>query len=180
MTTMTESHSDALLDMVRAFAERELAPNAARWDREAVFPVDTFRRMGQQGLLGIPLPEAYGGGGGSVRDYILAVEEIARADAGVGCAYSVHVSAVALTILSFGTDAQKSEILPKMASGEWIGAYALTEPSLATMQITSQQARRLEGLASVAERDLPAGLSSRIEMARFSRSGGASQGRAQP
>jgi alkylation response protein AidB-like acyl-CoA dehydrogenase len=128
MATTVDSHAHALLDMVRSFAERELAPNASKWDKEAVFPVDTFRRMGAQGLLGIPLPEQYGGGGGTVGDYILAVEEIAKADAGVGCAYSVHVSAVALTILAFGTEAQKAEILPKMASGEWIGAYALTEP----------------------------------------------------
>jgi butyryl-CoA dehydrogenase len=128
MVTVLESHSAALLEMVRVFAARELAPNAARWDKEAVFPVDTFRRMGVQGLLGIPLPEAYGGGGGSVRDYIMAVEEIAKADAGVGCAYSVHVSAVALTILAFGNEEQKQRYLPKMATGEWIGAYALTEP----------------------------------------------------
>ena len=124
----SHSHSDALLDMVRSFAQRELAPNAARWDKEATFPVEAFREMGRLGLLGIPLPEAYGGGGGTVQDYILAVEEIAKADAGVGCAYSVHVSAVALTILAFGNSDQKAKFLPPMASGEWIGAYALTEP----------------------------------------------------
>ncbi|MEB3196061.1 MAG: acyl-CoA dehydrogenase family protein [Candidatus Sericytochromatia bacterium] len=126
--TAVESHSNALIEMVRSFAERELAPHAARWDREAVFPVDTFREMGRLGLLGIPLPEQYGGGGGSVQDYILAVEEIAKADAGVGCAYSVHVSAVAMTIAAFGSEEQKARYLPKMATGEWIGAYALTEP----------------------------------------------------
>lgn len=123
-----EGHSTALLDMVRSFAERELAPHAAQWDKEAIFPVETFRKMGQLGLLGIPLPEEYGGGGGSVQDYIMAVEEISKADAGVGCAYSVHVSAVAMTLAAFGSDEQKARYLPRMASGEWIGAYALTEP----------------------------------------------------
>ncbi|MFP5501299.1 MAG: acyl-CoA dehydrogenase family protein, partial [Candidatus Sericytochromatia bacterium] len=126
--TVLESQSSALLDMVRSFAERELAPNASKWDKEAVFPVDTFRKMGELGLLGIPLPEQYGGGGGTVKDYILALEEIAKADAGVGCAYSVHVSAVAMTVATFGTEEQKQKYLPKMADGSWIGAYALTEP----------------------------------------------------
>ncbi|MNS18338.1 Acyl-CoA dehydrogenase [compost metagenome] len=127
--TVLESHSDALLEMVRSFAERELAPNAAQWDKEAVFPVDTFRKMGEQGLLGICFPEQYGGGGGTVMDYIAALEEISKADAGVGCAYSVHVSAVGLTVLAFGNDEQKAKYLPKLTSGEWIGSYALTEPN---------------------------------------------------
>ncbi len=126
-TPVMDGHRAAVIEMVEAFASRELAPNAAQWDKEGVFPEQVFRGMGPLGLLGMPLPEAYGGGGGSMRDYIAAVEAIARADAGVACAYSVHVSAVSLTILEFGTEAQKAHYLPKLASGEMIGAYALTE-----------------------------------------------------
>ena len=114
--------------MVRDFCEREIAPHVAEWDKAEHFPVDVFRQMGEVGLLGIPLPEQYGGGGGSFMDYILALEELSRHDAGLACAYGVHLSAHSLSVLEFGTPEQKEKYLPLLAKGQIIGAFALTEP----------------------------------------------------
>ena len=129
MDLQLSEHQRALQDLVRQFAEREIAPNTAEWDRTDQFPVEVFRKMGELGLLGLPLPEAYGGGGASVMDYATVVEELAKADPGHSCAYSVHVSAHTMSVWHFGTDEQKAKYLPKLCSGEWIGAFALTEPS---------------------------------------------------
>ncbi len=117
-----------LVAMVREFCEREIDPHVHDWDRAEQFPRDVFSRMGEMGLLGIPLPEQYGGGGGTFFDYILAVEELSRHDAGLACAYCVHLSAHARTVLEFGTPEQQAAYLPRLAKGEWIGAFALTEP----------------------------------------------------
>lgn len=118
----------ALQDAVRQFAEREIAPFTAAWEQEDRFPVETFRKLGDLGLLGMPIPEAYGGAGASISDYVTVVEELARADAGLACAYAVHVSAHTSSIHYFGTEAQKRTYLPRLCAGELIGAFALTEP----------------------------------------------------
>jgi len=118
----------ALQEMVQTFASREILPHTAQWDREDHFPVDTFRKLGELGLLGLPIPEELGGGGGSVTDYVTVVEELARADAGLACAYSVHVSAHTMSVWQFGTEEQKAKYLSKLCSGELLGAFALTEP----------------------------------------------------
>lgn len=118
----------ALAEMVQTFAAREIAPKTAQWDRDDHFPVDVFRKLGELGLLGLPIPEAFGGGGGSLTEYATVVEELAKADAGLACAYSVHVSAHTRSVLDFGTAEQKAKYLPNLCSGELIGAFALTEP----------------------------------------------------
>jgi alkylation response protein AidB-like acyl-CoA dehydrogenase len=117
-----------LVGMVREFCEREIDSHVHEWDRNEVFPVDVFRKLGEMGILGIPLPEEFSGGGGSFFDYILSVEELSKHDAGLACAYCVHLSAHARTVMEFGTPEQKAAYLPKLARGEWIGAFALTEP----------------------------------------------------
>ncbi|MCL6442946.1 MAG: acyl-CoA dehydrogenase family protein [Alicyclobacillus sp.] len=116
-------------DTVREFATAEIVPHAAEWDRAAYFPVDVFHKMGQLGLLGLPIPEEYGGAGADMVSYCLAVEEIGRACAGTGLSYEAHVSLACMPILLYGTEAQKQQYLAPLASGQGLGALGLTEPS---------------------------------------------------
>jgi len=114
--------------LARDFAEREIEPHAADWDREHVFPREVFTRLAELGLMGACIPEEYGGAGTDFLSYILVLEELSRADAGVGVTVAVHTSAVTLPILTFGTDEQRSRFVPPLARGEQLGAFALTEP----------------------------------------------------
>jgi len=115
-------------ELARGFAAREIEPNAAEWDREHRFPRDVFARLAELGLMGTCIPEEYGGAGADFLSYILVLEELSRADAGVGVTVAVHTSAVTLPLLAFGTDEQKSRFVPPLARGEHLGAFALTEP----------------------------------------------------
>jgi alkylation response protein AidB-like acyl-CoA dehydrogenase len=113
--------------LAREFAAAEIEPHAAEWDREHRFPKELFGKLAELGLMGACVPEEYGGAGADFLSYILMLEEISRADAGVGVTVAVHTSAVTLPILTFGTDDQKSRFVPQLARGEVIGAFALTE-----------------------------------------------------
>ena len=113
--------------LAREVAEAEIEPHAADWDRHHHFPRDLFTRLGELGLLGVCIPEEYGGAGADFLSYILVLEELSRADAGVGVTVAVHTSAVTLPILTFGTDEQRSRFVPPLARGEHLGAFALTE-----------------------------------------------------
>jgi alkylation response protein AidB-like acyl-CoA dehydrogenase len=115
-------------DMARAFAQERLAPGAARRDKEHSFPREELREMGELGLLGMLVPEAYGGSETGAIAYALAIEEIAAGDGACSTIMSVHSSVGCVPILRFGSDEQKQRFLPKLASGEWIGGFALTEP----------------------------------------------------
>jgi butyryl-CoA dehydrogenase len=126
--TLSDSQKQ-IIALVEQFAGREIAPHTASWDREDHFPVEVFRRLGDLGLLGLPIPETYGGAGASMGDYVAAVEALAKADPGLSCAFSVHVSAHTRSILDFGTEEQKRKYLPELCSGRMIGAFALTEPN---------------------------------------------------
>ena len=114
--------------LAREFADAEIAPNAAAWDREHGFPRELLGKLGELGLLGVCVPEELGGAGADFLSYILVLEELSRADAGVGVTVAVHTSAVALPILAFGSEEQRSRFVPPLARGETIGAFALTEP----------------------------------------------------
>ncbi|MDQ0190464.1 acyl-CoA dehydrogenase [Alicyclobacillus cycloheptanicus] len=115
-------------DTVREFAEAEIAPNAAEWDRTEAFPLETFRKMGELGFLGIPFPEEYGGSGGDMVSYCLAVEEIGRACGGTGLSFEAHVSLACTPIYLYGTEEQKKKYLVPLARGESLGSFGLTEP----------------------------------------------------
>ena len=114
--------------LAREFAQAEIEPNAAHWDRSHGFPPELIARLADVGLMGVCIPEEYGGAGADFLSYILVLEELSRGDAGVGVTVAVHTSAVALPILTFGTDEQRSRFVPPLARGEAVGAFALTEP----------------------------------------------------
>jgi butyryl-CoA dehydrogenase len=113
--------------LTREFAAAEIEPHAAEWDREHRFPLELFGKLAELGLMGACIPEEYGGAGADFLSYILVLEELSRADAGVGVTVAVHTSAVTLPILTFGTDEQKSRFVPPLARGEALGSFALTE-----------------------------------------------------
>jgi alkylation response protein AidB-like acyl-CoA dehydrogenase len=113
--------------LTREFAQAEIEPHAAEWDRGHTFPKELFAKLADLGLMGACVPEEYGGAGADFLSYILMLEEISRADAGVGVTVAVHTSAVTLPILTFGTDEQRSRFVPPLARGDVIGAFALTE-----------------------------------------------------
>jgi alkylation response protein AidB-like acyl-CoA dehydrogenase len=113
--------------VARELADAEIVPNASAWDREHRFPAELFPKLAELGLMGVCVPEEYGGAGADFLSYILVLEELSRGDAGVGVTVAVHTSATTLPILAFGTDEQRSRFVPPLARGESIGAFALTE-----------------------------------------------------
>lgn len=110
------------------FAQKEIAPKAAMYDETAQFPADNIRKMGELGFMGIPIPQEYDGAGADFLTYILCIEEISRACASTGVILSVHTSVGTFPILYFGTEEQKKKYLSKLATGKYLGAFALTEP----------------------------------------------------
>jgi alkylation response protein AidB-like acyl-CoA dehydrogenase len=115
-------------DMVRDFAQKEIAPRAAVVDKTEEFPAENIRQMAELGLLGLPYSEEYGGGGGDYLSYAIAVEEIARACGSTALIYAAHVSLGCGPIYSFGNKEQKQEWLPRLCSGKGLAAFGLTEP----------------------------------------------------
>jgi alkylation response protein AidB-like acyl-CoA dehydrogenase len=125
--SLTAEH-EALVQTVRAFARKEIAPIAAEYDESGEFPLDTIRQMGAMGLMGIEVPEEYGGAEMDTLAYVLTMIEIARVDASHSTILSVNNSLYNYALLAFGTEEQKQKYLTPVASGEKIGAYSLTEP----------------------------------------------------
>ncbi|MDD4141466.1 MAG: acyl-CoA dehydrogenase [Bacteroidales bacterium] len=123
---------ELFLKMIREFAEKEVKPLAAEVDEQERFPMETVEKMSKIGLMGIPIPKQYGGQGGTNQIYTMAVEELSRVCATTGVILSAHTSLCAAPILENGTEEQKMKYLPKLASGEWIGAFGLTEPNAGT------------------------------------------------
>ena len=126
-----EEHQD-ILEMVHDFAVNEVKPLAAEIDRTEEFPMKNVKMMAEMGLMGIPFPEEYGGAGMDTLAYIQTVEELSKYCASTGVILSAHTSLCATPIYQFGSEEQKQKYLPKLCSGEWIGAFALTEPNAGT------------------------------------------------
>ena len=113
--------------MVRDFAEQEIRPNLNKWDEDEIFPIETMKKMGELGLLGIFIPEEYGGSGFSYFEYATVLMELGKVCGGVGLSVAAHNSLCTGHIFYHGNEQQKKKYLPKLASGEWIGAWGLTE-----------------------------------------------------
>ena len=131
--------------MIREFAEKEVKPLAAEIDEQERFPQETVDKMAPLGIFGIPVPKKYGGAGGDNLMYSIAVEELSRCCATTGVIVSAHTSLCLSPILQFGTEEQKMKYIPKLASGEWIGAFGLTEPNAGTDAAGQQTTAVLDG-----------------------------------
>ncbi|MDR0230202.1 MAG: acyl-CoA dehydrogenase family protein [Flavobacteriaceae bacterium] len=112
---------------IRDFAEQHIRPNIMEWDEAQIFPVDLFKKLGEMGYMGVLVPEEYGGSGLGYHEYITIVEEISKVDSSIGLSVAAHNSLCTNHILSFANEEQKKRWLPKLATGEWIGAWGLTE-----------------------------------------------------
>jgi alkylation response protein AidB-like acyl-CoA dehydrogenase len=116
-----------IADMIRNFAEKEIKPNMMEWDEKQIFPVELFKKLGNLGLMGVLVPQEYGGSGFGYFEYITVVSEIAKVCGSIGLSVAAHNSLCTGHILYHGSEEQKKKYLPKLATAEWIGAWGLTE-----------------------------------------------------
>lgn len=116
-----------IAEMVRAFAKDNIAPNVMKWDEEQYFPVELFKKMGELGLMGVLVPQEYGGSGFGYLEYITAIIELGKVCGAIGLSMAAHNSLCTGHILQHANEEQKRKYLPKLATGEWIGAWGLTE-----------------------------------------------------
>ena len=130
--------------MTQDFAKKEILPNINIWDEKQYFPIELFKKAGQQGLMGVLVPEKFGGSGLGYEEYILVIKEISKVCGAIGLSLAAHNSLCVNHLLKFGNDNQKNKWLPKLSSGQWIGAWGLTEPN------TGSDAMRMK---CVAEQD---------------------------
>ncbi|MCS6822888.1 MAG: acyl-CoA dehydrogenase [Cytophagaceae bacterium] len=118
-----------IADTVRQFATKEILPHRMNWDEQQEFPIEIFKKLGALGLMGVLVPTEYNGSGLGYFEYIVAIEELAKADPAIALSMAAHNSLCTGHILNFGNEHQKKKYLPRLATGEWIGAWALTEPN---------------------------------------------------
>ena len=134
---------NALRDAVRDFAQAEIAPRAAEIDASDQFPMDLWQKMGALGVLGVTVSQAYGGAGMGYLAHMIAMEEISRASASVGLSYGAHSNLCVNQIKRNGTEEQRQAYLPKLVSGEHVGALAMSEPGagsdVISMRLTAQE-----------------------------------------
>jgi alkylation response protein AidB-like acyl-CoA dehydrogenase len=128
--TFEETENQKMIsEMIRDFGKREIAPKTMEWDESQEFPVALFKKMGELGLMGVLVPQEYGGSGFSYLEYVTAISEIAKIDGSIGLSVAAHNSLCTGHILQFASEEQKQKYLPKLATAEWIGAWGLTEPN---------------------------------------------------
>jgi len=143
--SLSEEH-ETFRRVVRDFAEKEIAPHAARWDEERSFPLDAVAKMAELGLFGLIFPEEWGGGGGDFISLCVAIEELGRVDQSIGITLSAGVGLGANPIFRFGTKAQKERWLPDLVAGKTLGAFGLSEPDAGSdAGATRTTAKRRDG-----------------------------------
>ena len=118
-----------IAQMIRDFGEREIKPKMMEWDESQHFPMDLFKKLGSLGLMGVLVPEEYGGSGFGYHEYVTAISELAKIDGSIGLSMAAHNSLCTGHILQFANEEQKQKYLPKLATCEWLGAWGLTEPN---------------------------------------------------
>jgi len=118
-----------ITQMIRDLGEKEIIPYMNEWDEKQEFPINLFKKLGELGLMGVLVPHEYGGSGFGYHEYVTTIAEISRIDGSIGLSLAAHNSLCTGHILHFGDKIQKQEYLPKLATGEWIGAWGLTEPN---------------------------------------------------
>ena len=123
---MTETQK-MIAETVKDFCEQHITPNIMEWDESQTFPVEVFRKLGELGLMGVLVPEEYGGAGLTYTEYVTAITELSKVDPSIGLSMAAHNSLCTGHILQFGNEEQKKKYLPKLATGQWIGAWGLTE-----------------------------------------------------
>lgn len=134
-----------LCEMYEKFAQNEVKPLAQEVDEEEKFPLETVKKLGRYGMMGIPFPKEYGGAGGDSLAYVMAIEELSKVCGTTGVVVSAHTSLCCSPIYEFGTESQKRKYLPKLLSGEYIGAFGLTEPGAGTDAAGQQTKAVLDG-----------------------------------
>ena len=118
-----------IAQMIKDFGEREIKPYMMEWDENQEFPIPLFRKLGELGLMGVLVPQEYGGSGFGYLEYVTAISELAKIDGSIGLSMAAHNSLCTGHILQFANEDQKQKYLPKLATAEWIGAWGLTEPN---------------------------------------------------
>ncbi len=134
-----------IAEMIRSFGEKEITPNFRKWDEDQFFPQGLFKKLGELGLMGVLVPNQYGGSGLSYQEYVTSIEELSVIDPSIGLSMAAHNSLCTGHILQFGTEEQKQKYLPKLASGEWIGSWGLTEHNTGSDSGGMNTTARLEG-----------------------------------
>ncbi|MFY0650971.1 MAG: acyl-CoA dehydrogenase family protein [Cyclobacteriaceae bacterium] len=127
--SIVTENQNMISEMIWNFGEREIKPKMMEWDEQQIFPVELFKKLGALGLMGVVVPQEYGGSGFGYEEYVTVISEIAKIDGSIGLSIAAHNSLCTGHILQFANEEQKLRWLPKLASGEWIGAWGLTEPN---------------------------------------------------
>ena len=127
--TLATENQTMIAQMVRDFGQQHIRPHMMRWDETQEFPRELFRQLGELGLMGVLVPTQYGGSGFGYPEYVTAIAELAKIDGSIGLSMAAHNSLCTGHILQHGSEEQKQQYLPRLASGEWLGAWGLTEPN---------------------------------------------------